>query len=112
MPISMKPVIKLVSFLVTLVKVVLLDQELLFMNQSMTNLSKVLSRELKPLRLDIQCQRTHNKEPLFQNNNSKELCTTLKKEKKKELRLLVEEKELDKKDISLNQLFLLMSKII
>lgn len=112
MPISMKPVIKLVSFLVTLVKVALLDQELLFINQSMTNLSKVLSKELKPLKLDIQCQRTHNKEPLFQKNNSKELCTILKKEKKKELRLLVEEKELDKKDISLNQLFLLMSKII
>lgn len=108
----MKPVIKLVLFLVTQDKVVLLVQEHLFINQFMTSLFKVQSKELKLSKLDIQCYRILNKELLYQNNNLIESCTILKKEKNKELSLPVEEKELDKKDTSFNQLFLLMFRMI
>lgn len=108
----MKPVIKLVLFLVTRDKVVLLAQEHLFMNQFMTSLFKVQSKELKLSKLDIQCYRILNRELLYQNNNLIESCTILKKVKNKELSLPVEEKELDKKDTLFNQLFSLMFRMI
>lgn len=107
-----KHAIKLVLFSVMLVKAVLLGQEPLFMSQSTISSLKALSRELKPLKSAIQWMSLQCKVPLYQSNNSIESCITSNRVKNKEPKLLVVEKELDKKDISSNQQFLSTFKII
>jgi len=91
----MKPVNKLALFLEIPGKAVWPDQEHLSMNQFMINSSKEQLKSHEKLKLEILWIRLQIKVPSYQNNNSIEFFTTLKKEKKKEPKLLLEAKELD-----------------
>lgn len=65
----------------------------------MISLFKALSKELKPSKLVTLWMSLQCKVPLFRKSNLIKSCTTSNKVKNKELKLLVVERELAKKDI-------------